>query len=154
MMRFRGQLRRRGVVGEQGSAVVEFVFLEALLLIPLIYLVMTLARVQAGAFAVATAAREAGRAYVTADSAVEAGPRAAAAARIAFEDQGFGQDEAAVTVTCDATPCLRPGAHVEAQAQVSVALPLVPAFAREVVPRAITLRASHVAAVDRYVEVR
>ncbi len=154
MRRFRGLLLRRAPVREQGSAVVEFVFLEALVLIPLIYLVMTLARVQAGAFAVATAAREAGRAYVTADTMGAAQPRATAAARIAFEDQGFGQDEAAATVTCEVPPCLRPGAHVQVRAQVSVALPLVPAFARDVIPGVITLRASHEAAVDLYVEAR
>ena len=57
---------------EEGSAIVEFVFLAVLLLIPLIYLTMMIARVQAGSYAVAHAAREAGRAFVTAESA-EAG---------------------------------------------------------------------------------
>ena len=51
--------------GEQGSAVVEFVTLGVLLLVPLIYLVLTVARIQAGAYAVSMAAREAGRAFVT-----------------------------------------------------------------------------------------
>ena len=47
-------LRRRD---EGGSAVVEFVFLAVLLMVPLFYLVMTLSRVQAGAYAASTAAR-------------------------------------------------------------------------------------------------
>ena len=50
---------------ERGSAVVEFVVLGVLMLVPLIYLVMMMARLQAGSFAVSQAAREAGRAYVT-----------------------------------------------------------------------------------------
>ena len=64
---------------EAGSAVVEFTFLAVLMLIPLIYLVMMVARVQAGAYAVSLAARESGRAYVTATSLAEAAARAEAA---------------------------------------------------------------------------
>ena len=56
---------RRGRA-EGGSAVVEFVFLAVLLVVPLLYLVMTVSRVQAGSYAASTAAREAGRAFVTA----------------------------------------------------------------------------------------
>ena len=51
--------------GEQGSALVEFVFLAVLMMVPLIYLVMVLARLQAGSYAASAAVREAGRAYVT-----------------------------------------------------------------------------------------
>jgi Flp pilus assembly protein TadG len=154
MIRTCRRLFRPHLAGERGSAVVEFVFLETLLLVPLIYLVMTLARVQAGAFAVATAAREAGRAYVTADTVDAAPSRAEAASRIAFEDQGFSPREGGVTMTCDGSPCLRAGGRIEVEGSVRVALPLVPAFARRVVPLEITLRASHVAVVDRFREVR
>ena len=74
----------------------EFVFLAVLLMVPLFYLVMTVSRVQAGAYAASTAAREAGRAYVTAvGRTLGSRARAEAAARIAFEDQGFGAGEAA-----------------------------------------------------------
>ena len=44
--------------GDEGSAVVEFVFLGVLLLVPLIYLTLMVARVQAGSYAVAQAAPE------------------------------------------------------------------------------------------------
>ena len=145
---------RRLTAEERGSAVVEFVFLEVLLLVPLVYLVLTLARVQAGAFAVATAAREAGRAYVTAATEASAQARADAAARIAFEDQGFLPPEGRVTLTCDGTPCLRPEGRVEVVGTLRVALPLIPTFAGTVVPLEVTLSASHVAVVDRFREVR
>jgi hypothetical protein len=138
---------------ERGSAVVELVILEALFVIPLIYLVLTLARVQAGAFAVATASRDAGRAYVTAPSVAAASERAQAAARIAFEDQGFAAGAGAIDLRCDDSPCLQPGAHLEVVAHLKVSLPLVPGFARAVVPLDVTLQASHVAAVDRFREV-
>jgi Flp pilus assembly protein TadG len=138
--------------GEQGNALVEFVVLEVVLLVPLVYLVMTLARVQAGAFAAANAAREAGRAYVTAQTQESAVRRAEAAARIAFEDQGFSTGDARVRVTCDRSPCLRPDARVEVLGEVRVPLPLVPAFVRSAVPAVVTLRASHISVVDRFRE--
>ena len=42
---------------------VEFVFLAVVLLVPLVYLVITVARIQAGSLAVEQAAREASRAF-------------------------------------------------------------------------------------------
>ncbi len=134
---------------ESGTAVVEFVVLAVLLLIPLIYLVMAMARLQAGSYAVSQAAREAGRAFVTADSADAARPRAEAAARIAFLDHSF-QDVGHLSVACDGTPCLRPDGRVETTATVQVPLPLVPAFVREVVPLSVAVSASHLSTVDRF----
>jgi hypothetical protein len=135
--------------GEEGSAIIEFVFLGVLLLVPLIYLVMTLGRVQAGSFAVTTAAREAGRAFVTAQSGEDAPARARAASGVAFSDQGF-DGMGTLEIACSRTPCLTPDARVETTARVSVPLPLVPAFARGVVPLEIPLTASHLSTVDRF----
>ena len=147
-------LRRRVLAlrpaGEGGSAIVEFVFLAVLLMVPLFYLVMTLSRIQAGAYAASTAAREAGRAFVTASAPAAAEERAAAAARIAFEDQGFGVDETRLAMTCDDIPCLRPDGRVELSTTVTVPLPLIPSFARGVVPLEVPVSASHVAVVDRF----
>ncbi len=145
-LRLRLRLRR---TGEVGTAVVEFVFLAVLLMVPLIYLVLMLGRLQAGSYAVSAASREAGRAFVTAESEAQAGPRAEAAARIAFEDQGFG-DLGALTMSCDGSPCLRPEGRITMEASVSVPLPLVPSFARKVVPLEVPVSATHVAVVDRF----
>ena len=134
---------------ESGTAVVEFVVLAVLLLIPLVYLVMVMARLQAGSYAVSQAAREAGRAFVTADSAPAAEARAQAAARIAFLDHAF-DDEGRVVVGCDGAPCLRPDGRVETTATVSVPLPLVPTFVRDVVPLSVPVSASHLSTVDRF----
>lgn len=46
---------------DRGSALVEVVFLLVVLALPSIYLVSTVARLQAGAYAASAAAREAGR---------------------------------------------------------------------------------------------
>jgi hypothetical protein len=137
-------------VGERGSALVEFVFLAVLVMVPLFYLVMTLSRLQAGAYAVSTAVREAGRAYVTSGSERDAASRASAAARIAFADQGFREDDAELTIACDGSPCLRPEGSVRVSVRVMVPLPLIPAFARAVVPLAVPVTATHLAVVDRF----
>ncbi|PKW27129.1 pilus assembly protein TadE [Phycicoccus duodecadis] len=134
---------------ERGSAVVEFVTLGVLLLVPLVYLVMALARVQAGAFAVSQAARESGRAFVTTDAGQDATARARAAAAVAFADHRF-EEVGTLELVCDGTPCLRPDGRVRTTATVRVPLPLVPAFVRDAVPASIPVSASQVSTVDRF----
>lgn len=150
LQRARGRLGD-GARDEAGSAVVEFVTLGVVLLIPLVYLVLFMGRLQAGSYAVAAAAREAGRAYVTAPDSAGAPARAEAAARLAFEDQGFHRD-AAVALSCDGSPCLRPEGRVSATARVVVPLPLVPGFVRSVMPLEVPVSATHVSTVDRFRE--
>jgi hypothetical protein len=139
-----------GRATERGSAAVELVFLTVVFLVPLFYLEMTVSRVQAGSYAASTAAREAGRAYVTARDQASAEERAGAAARVAFEDQGFGVGDGRLAIACDGSPCLRPEGRVEMTTRVVVPLPLVPSFARKVVPLEVPVTASHVAVVDRF----
>ena len=135
--------------GEEGSAIVELVVLGVLMMVPLVYLVMSVGRVQAGSYAVTTAAREAGRAFVTAEAGEDAAGRARAAAGIAFADQGF-DGSGVLEISCSTAPCLTPDARVETTARVTVPLPLIPAFARDVVPLEIPLSAIHLSTVDRF----
>jgi hypothetical protein len=142
---------RLPVRDDAGSAVVEFCLLSVLMLVPLVYLVMVLGRVQAAALAAQTAAREAGRAFVTAPDVESAGPRAQSAAALAFGDHGFGRDgDGTVELTCAATPCLVPDAKVEARARVLVLLPGVPRLLDRVVPTRIEVSARQVVTVDRF----
>jgi hypothetical protein len=53
--------RRSDRPDDEGAAIVEFIALSLLLLVPLTYLVVTLSRIQAGAFAAEGAAHEAAR---------------------------------------------------------------------------------------------
>ena len=133
---------------ESGSAVVEFIVLAVVLLLPLVYLVLFMARVQAGTYAVSVAAREAGRAYVSSPSGAQAPGRAQAAADLAIADQGFAGGT--LTISCDGSPCLRPEGRVSATSRVLVPLPLIPAFARGIIPLEVPVRATHVATVDRF----
>ena len=134
---------------QSGSAVVEFVFLAVLMLVPMFYLVMVLARLQAGAYAVSAASREAGRAYVTAPVAEQETPRAHSAAGLAFADQGF-ESEGSIEIGCDGTPCLRPEGRVQTTATLWVPMPLVPAFFADIVPLQIPISATHIATIDRF----
>lgn len=137
--------------GDRGSAVVEFCFLSVVMLVPLVYLVVVLGRVQAAAMAAGTAAREAGRAFVTAVDDDSAGLRAQSAAAIAFSDQGFeGRHDGTLELTCDRQPCIQPDARVAVRTRVHVALPGVPAFLDGVVPTPVVVDARHVVAVDRF----
>ncbi len=148
------RIRRRLVgarAGDAGTAVVEFVVVGVLLTMPVFYLMIALARLQAGAYAVTAAARESGRMFVTASTSGEAAARAQAAARMAYEDEGFGA-AGGVVLTCGQDPCLKRGGRVEAVADLSVRLPLVPDFLASVVPSSVHLSSRHVATVDRFKE--
>lgn len=143
------RVRRRVGRVDGGRAIIEFLAIGMLVLLPLMYLVITLARVQAAAFAVSAAAREAGRAYTTAATEGSADARARAAAALSFEDYDFGSGNT-LAISCDGSPCLRPSGRVEIRAQVSVQLPLVPDFLAGAIPTSVPVSATHVATVDRF----
>ena len=77
---------------DQGSAAIEFVGLSVVLILPVIYLLLTVFQVQRAAFGVSQAAREAGRAYATAPSSAVGAQRAVEAATLAVHDQGRRRD--------------------------------------------------------------
>lgn len=135
---------------DDGRAILEFIFLGILLLLPLTYLVLTAARLQAASFSASLAGREAGRAFVTAQTDDEGFTRARAAASLAFADFAFDRG-ADVEVACDGSPCLRPEGSVTATASIAVPLPLVPDFIAAHVPASVTITSTHVASVDRFV---
>ena len=136
---------------DQGSAVIEFVTLGVLLLVPLVYLVITLGRLQAASFAADAATREAARAFTTASTEQSGRDRVLSAVRLALADQGFDQDPArAVQVRCSATPCLSPGARVTVQVSVDVPVPGIPGFVDRLAPTHFTVRSAQLAAVDAF----
>lgn len=113
---------------EAGSAVVEYLAVALLLLLPLIYLVIALGRIQAASFAAEGAAREAGRIVAQADSAADSAGPAATAVEIAFADQGVDVDGASsLVITCSADPCHTPGARIDVRVAAQVPLPFLPA---------------------------
>ena len=113
---------------ERGSALIEVTWLAILLLVPLVYLLISVFDVQRGAFGVSAASRAAGRAYALADTDAEGRSQARSAARTALADQGFdgGFD---LDISCTPLPrsCLSPGSVITVVVRTQVDLPLAPA---------------------------
>ena len=81
-----GRLDHRG---RAAAPLVELVWLGILLLVPILWIVLSVFEVQRGAFARSAAARSAGRAYALAPTDAEGERRARAVARQALADQGL-----------------------------------------------------------------
>ena len=113
---------------ERGSALIEVTWLAILLLVPLVYLLISVFDVQRGAFGVSAASRAAGRAYALADTDAEGRSQARAAARTALADQGF-EGAFDLDITCTPLPrsCLSPGSVITVVVRTQVDLPLAPA---------------------------
>ena len=136
---------------DAGSAVVEFVLLAVVLLVPFTYAVLCVFAVERAAYAVTAAAREAGRAYARAPEGTDAARRAQQAADVVLADQGL-RGSRAVRVTCDAARCPSPGARAEAVVTVDVPLPLVPRLPHSPGrgPASVRVSATHAELLDRY----
>lgn len=112
---------------ERGTVLVELVWLGILLLVPLVYVMLSVFEVQRGAFAVSAAARAAGRAYAVADSDATGERTARAAALLALADQGIEDADLRLRFSCaPAGRCRDAGAVVTVVVESSVQLPLVP----------------------------
>jgi len=140
---------RRCTRGDDGNAIVEFVYLAILMMIPLTYLLITVFRVQGATYAVSSATREAGRVFVTSTSS-DADARATAAASMVMADSGLALDDGQLSIECSARPCLTPGAHVDVVIGYDVALPFLPRFLDGVLPASIHVQGRHLEVVDRF----
>lgn len=142
---------RRCHQDDTGSAVVEFVALGILLLIPLVHLVVTLGRVQAAAFAADSSARAAARALASAEDERSGRARALTAVRLGLRDHGFDDDPVAASrVTCSAAPCLVPEGRISVQVDVRVAVFRLPGFVTGPERASITVRSECLTTVDRF----
>lgn len=121
--------------GERGDAVVEFIGMLAVVILPLIYLVMALAAVQATTFAAEAGAREAAR-VLARDP--EATGRARSQIDLAFDDYGLPGAES-VDWRCEPADCSG-RARIRVEVRARAALPLVPRWLgwRGLVPVAST----------------
>ena len=137
----------RQPTGSDGSAMVEFTYLAVLLMVPLVYVLLTVFQVQRAAFGVTEAARQAGRAYATADTVPTGLARAEAAAALALRDQGL---EAAGPPDVSSTAGVSPDAQVTTTVLYRVSLPLFGGLFDGTVPPNIPVRATHVEYVDRF----
>lgn len=141
-------------VDERGSAVVEMAWLSVLLLVPLLWMVLSVFEVQSGAFGTSAAARAAGRAYALAPSDATGKQQAAAAARQALADQGHEDAPLDVRVSCTPYPrrCHSGTSVITVQVSSSVDLPLLPDLFGLGQPR-FALDASHTVPIGQFREV-
>ena len=147
-------MSRRRRRNDDGTAIVEFVWLAILLLVPLLYIVLAAFDTQRAAYAASAAARSAGRAFVTAPDQASGYARAREAVRLAYADQRL-DDVPSVTITCRPDPrqCLTPGSVVRAEVHSSVALPLMPAVFGSS-PPGISVESEHEAPYGTFREAR
>jgi Flp pilus assembly protein TadG len=139
---------------ESGTAVIEFVWLAIILLVPLLYVVLAAFETQRAAYAASAAARSAGRAFVTAPDQATGYVRAREAVRLAYADQRLGFVPS-VSITCRPRPgdCLTPGSVVRARVHSDVALPLMPALLGSQAP-SIQVESDHEAPYGTFREAR
>jgi Flp pilus assembly protein TadG len=135
-----------------GNAMIEFVFLAVLLMIPLVYVLLSVFAVQRVAYAANAATREAGRAFATADSDAAGYDRAYAAAAVALADHGLTLSQGQPAIACSTRPCLTPGARIDVTLDTEIPLPFLPRVLDGRAPASIGVHALHVAYVDEYRE--
>lgn len=113
---------------ESGTAIVEFIWLALILLVPLLYVVLATFETQRAAYAASAAARSASRAFVGAPDQATGYSMARAAVDLAFADQGVTPVRLEVRIRCEPRPrqCLTPGSVVTVEVRSAAPLPLLP----------------------------
>lgn len=139
----------RRCADDEGSASLEFLTVGLVMLVPLVYLVLAVATIQAGAFAAEAAARHAARVYVQAPDAGSAAASAERALAFALADHGI-DGGADLRVACSATPCLTRRAFVTVSVDLDVPLPLAPTALTGDFPLAVHVHASATEQVSRF----
>jgi hypothetical protein len=139
---------------DRGSALVELSWLGILLLVPMLWIVLSVFEVQRGAFAVSSAARSAGRAFALAPDDAVGRARAEAEVRRALDDQGLDGAGFTLRVTCSPFPadCHRGTSMVTVRVDTHVQVPLLPEVLGGESP-SVALDATHTVPVGQYQEV-
>ena len=139
---------------DTGSALVELSWLGLLLLVPMLWIVVSVFEVQQGAFAVSTAARSAGRAYALAPNDGVGRARAEAAVRQALDDQGLDGERFTVRVSCEPFPasCHSGTSVVTVRVFTQVRVPMLPEVLGGDAP-SFALDSTHSVPIGQYQEV-
>jgi len=113
---------------ESGSAALEFIVVGMLLLVPLVYLVITLGTLQGHTLGVESGARHIARAIALAADVDDADERADAVLRTTISEYGLEAESLRVRVSCHPATAVCPsaGATVIVTVSARVSLPLVP----------------------------
>jgi hypothetical protein len=136
---------------ESGSASLEFIGAGLMLLVPVVYLVLTLSALQCAALAVDGAARQATRVFVQGDSIADARSAASRAIEVTLADYGVGAPTA-VQITCRPQPaaCLTRRGFVTVSITVVVPLPMAPPVLDLGLPAGVPVSATATEQVSRF----
>jgi hypothetical protein len=148
---------------DDGGAIVEFLGMTLLLIVPLVYLILALSRIQAAAYATEEAAEAAARGAVVAGvTSLDAGAsistamkgserRADAIVAVTLSDFGFDSErDSTLALACTSNPCFTPGSDIRASVEIEVGFPGVPAFVRSWLPLSVTVTSQAASPVDGF----
>ena len=144
---------RRAPYDERGSALVEVTWIGLILMLPLLWIVLSVFQVQRGAFATSGAARAAARAYALAPDDAVGEQRARAVVAEALRDQGV-EGTPAVRVSCTPYPhdCHSGTSVITIRIDTAVDLPLLPDLLGGGAPR-FALHAAQTVPIGQFQEV-
>lgn len=144
--------RLKNCADECGNASLEFITAGMILLLPIVYLILAIAALQAAALAVEGAARQAVRVFVQAADNESGRIEAERAVQFALADYGLDSDDAQIEFSCLPQPddCLQRLATVTVTVAVGVTLPLVPAAIDVSVPLQVPMRSTATEQVSRF----
>lgn len=137
---------------DRGSASLEFITAGLLLLVPLVYLILTLGAIQSAALATEGAARHGARVFVQAESTAAGTVAAQRALDLALADHGVDPSAVSLSIRCTPNPgqCHTRRGWVTVDVTVRVPLPLVPPVFDLRVPLAVPVEASATQQVSRF----
>ncbi len=139
---------------ERGSAALEFILVGLLLLVPLVYLIVSLGLIQGQSLGAEAGARHIARALSTAENPDAARRSADLILRSVVDEYALDPDAVAVSLACRpaGADCPEAGATVLVTIRTRVALPLVPPVLGLDRLASIPLEASAVQKVSRFWE--
>lgn len=113
---------------DHGSATVEFIALSVILLIPAIYLLVTISQLQAAGYAVVAASDQAAKTIAYTDNDSHAQSRAMQTVHLTAENYQLDPSTTNTTIHCTNAPCTTPGTQITVNVSIDVPLPLIPTF--------------------------
>ena len=140
--------------GERGSAALEFILVGMLLLVPLVYLIVSLGMIQGQSLGAEAGARHIARALSSAEDA-DAGTRSAELIlRSVIQEYSLDAERVDLSIECRPAggACPEAGATLVVTVRTRVALPLIPPVLGLDHLAAIPLEASAVQKVSRFWE--
>lgn len=111
-----------------GSATVEFIGLTVILLIPAIYLLITISQLQAAGYAAVAASDQAAKVVGHSPTAAQAESRAHQTVALTTENYELDPARTSTTIECSNAACTTPGTRISVHVSIEVPLPLVPTF--------------------------